>query len=291
MFDLSQIVEVFNNRELALGIWSFIFLFIALLSKQIRELFNSLISIFLIKEVGITLLLFFSYIGSLSYLFHSIGFWELELMKETILWTLFVGLILIGKFSKEENQNKIFKTVLTDSLTIILVLEFIIDTYVFSFWNEIFLVAGVSILALIEVVLKLNKDSKKAHKFVEKLLSIIGLIVLGFAIYYTILDIENFLTIGTLKSFIYPVILTILSLPFFYIFVLILKYDSIFNRIKNKTEEEKLKWKAKYIIFKHCLFSLSKLQKANEAIFYNLYMIKSDEDLKELDEAYQKHLQ
>jgi len=285
--ELTQIIEVFNNRELALITWSVFLFLVSSLNKAIRNSYINIVKIFAIRIVAITTLSFFAYVGFITYLFYSIGFWETEFLKNTILWTLFVGLILVWKFANSQEVQKLFNKVLINSFSVIIILEFIIDIYVYSFWHELLIVGIVSFLVIIEAVFSTNEEFKSAQIIVEKILSIIGLIILFIALYYALTDLADLFTLTTFKSLIYPIILTIFSFLFFYLFVLILKYESTFNRLKSSSADSSLKRKAKFMIFKHCLLSFKKIKKANNMSIYNLYKLSEEKDIKEMESVYE----
>jgi hypothetical protein len=67
------------------------------------------------------------YVCILVLLFSTIGFWQTNLIKDTVIWSLgtaFVHLININQVTKSEDY---FKTILFDNLKLILVLEFIVN--------------------------------------------------------------------------------------------------------------------------------------------------------------------
>lgn len=290
MAELTQIIEIFNNRELALIAWSVLLFALSLLSERIREIYISTIRIFAKKFIAITILSFFGYVGLITFLFYSFGFWESELLKNTILWTLFVGLILVWKFANSREAQKLFKTVLINSLSVIVILEFIVDMYVYSFWWEFAIIGFVSFLVLFEAILGTKKNLHNAQTKVGNILSIIGLLILFFALYSAFSDLESLITLETFKSLFYPLLLSIFSLPFFYLFVLILKYEDTFNRLKSSSAGKSVKRKAKFIIFKHCLLNFKKIEKANNMSIYNLYNLSDDSDLLELKSVYEEKI-
>lgn len=276
--------------ELALIAWSVILFAISLLSEKIRKSYFSIVSIFMNKVVGITILSFFGYISLITVLFYTVGFWGSEFLKNTILWTFFVGLILVWKFADGREAQKLFKTVLINSISVIIILEFIIGLYVYSFWWEFTIIGFVSFLVLYEAILSTKNDLHITRNRVGHMVSIIGLFILFFALYAAFSDLERLMTLVNFKLLVYPILLTIFSLPFFYLFILILKYEETFNRLKSSSANETVKRKAKFLIFKHCLFSFKKIKSANNMSIYNLYKLSDNADLNKLKKAYQEQI-
>jgi len=73
--------------------------------------------------------------------------------------------------------------------------------------------------------------------------------------------------------------------------VLYANYDTLFIRLEVGADKSaELKWETKKTIFKNCLFSINKTQRAKNLNIYNVTSIRSKSDIEEMDKIYQQEL-
>ena len=134
-----------------------------------------------------------------------------------------------------------------DNLKLIVILEFITTLYSFGLVIELILIPFLLLIAMVSGYVEVYKEHKQVKTIVDNLLSTFGICVLVYAIYKTISDLNNFTTITNLTTFLLPPILTFLFIPFFYLFALVVSYETLFVRlnffIKDKNDCKYAKWK------------------------------------------------
>lgn len=91
------IQEIFNNREIAIGIWVLIAVIILLFLKPTRDFLKTAIPILFSKKFVIFYAVFISFLIAVLYGLHWLGVWNIGLLKDTIFWDLFVELPLFAK--------------------------------------------------------------------------------------------------------------------------------------------------------------------------------------------------
>ncbi len=121
----------FNNREIAIGIWLTIFIFYALSKKDVRKSIKGVFIIFFDKKIILSVLLAAIYTVWNVYVLNSINLWNFSLVKDTIFWVCFVGIVMEFRFITSNADQSLFKNTIIDNLKIIIVLEFIVNTYTF----------------------------------------------------------------------------------------------------------------------------------------------------------------
>jgi len=236
--------QIFNNREIATAIWLLIlFLFVIRQRKvrrSIKQIFNSL---FHFKKLfPIILMIFYTAICVIALYF--INFWSISMLKETIYWmlgTAFIGLINANEIKQ---QNGFFKQTILKYVTLVFVLGFILNIYTFPLWIELLLVPTMTFTALSIQITELQKSKGSSYELVNKMfnkiLSLIGLILLIFTIYNTIYNYGEYFTIQNAKDLILPIILSTLYLPFIYLWALFLIYDELFIRININNKDHRI---------------------------------------------------
>lgn len=78
-----------------------------------------------------------------------------------------------------------------------------------------------------------DREKIKLNSCLNIILSLIVICMLLFSIYKSIVNYEYFFSVSTLKSFLLPIILTLLSLPYYYGIVLYMRYESFIVVVKH----------------------------------------------------------
>ena len=129
-------------------------------------------------------------------------------------------------------------------------------------------------IATTQAFSELDKKNIQATKLLTNILSIIGFVFLGFSIYKTIIGFETFFSFVTLRVFIFPLVLTILFIPFIYFLSLFSVYESYFIRLDFMTVKKDEVKTVKKLIKRIANINLNKLnriiQNFDKRIFYDI---------------------
>src|SRR6266487_2639991 len=129
---METLINVFNNREKALIIWILIVLICILVSKSFRPPFLSVLRALFARKIATAMLAMLAYISLVVFAAYKVHFWDISLLKDTIIWTLGTAFIMFVNSDKVNTESKYFKKVLLDNVKLIVLLEFIINLYVFN---------------------------------------------------------------------------------------------------------------------------------------------------------------
>ena len=77
-----------------------------------------------------------------------IGIWNRELLKDTVLWSLFSGLALALSGVQTQSDVPTWRSILKNQLKAIILLEFIVNTYTFALWVELLLAPTLVLIGL-----------------------------------------------------------------------------------------------------------------------------------------------
>jgi hypothetical protein len=225
-----KFVSEFNNRELSIIIWFVIFTIWALTQEKIRNASVSLIKAFFAKK------LFYGYLAMLLYItiiiapFYFLDIWGLHRIKNIVLWITCVAFVMLMQFSKATDKY-FFKKSVKDNFRILVLLEFIINLYVFSLWIELALVPFSALLGGMIAMAERDEQYKSVKKLLDIILSLMGVVFLAYAIYKVSTDFGNFISMNNLIDLTLPIFLTIMFLPFLYFIALYSNYESLFLRM------------------------------------------------------------
>ena len=241
-------MDIFNNREIAVGIWLLVVTLLALLSKSIRKIFLEsfprLCKLFFNRWILIPLGLAAGYIVLVILVLQKTGFWNSGLLKNTILWCISVPVVLMFRISTQDENS--FWNAVKDNFRATAALEFVVAFYTFSLWVELLIVPVTTVLVAMQAVAEVKKDYKLVEKLLSNLLGLIGLSLLVYATYKLFADFANFTQPGAITDFSLPVLLSVLLLPFLFIFAVFANYDKEFRLLELRIKDGDLRRYAKY---------------------------------------------
>jgi len=250
--------EHFSNREISIFIWSLVIVLFLLFSKKLRTSLFRTLTIFFGKTILKLIAMALCYYVAQIYLLHYIGIWDFSLIKDTIVWFIVVGLVLLFSTTKARDTG-FFRQILIDSVKWSLFLEFIINFHSFSLLVEIFIIPIITLLFLTQAFAETKQEYEPTNKLLTYILAIIGLSLIAYSVYKTILIYAEFLTWDNLLSFILAPILTILFIPFLYFFTLYMNYSDFFIHLNFLTNDKSKKNKVKRNVLLTARINMNKL--------------------------------
>ncbi len=252
---MSELQEVFNNREIAIGIWIMLVISVTVFTKPVRQFLKSvLIELFFYKFI-IFYIVFLSYFGIVTYGLYVIGFWDFSLLKDTIFWVLFLELPLFIKTIKKAKDNYFFVQLIKENVALVVIIQFILDFWTFNLIVEIILIPITVIVGFLYVI-SIKEKQQQVKRLFEWIFVIYGVVLVINTIYHIIQTPSEIINAVALKEFLLPIILLLLNLPIVYGLALYNIYEQVFIRVKgSKLQKSKIKFK----IFRFAGFYLSKI--------------------------------
>lgn len=244
---MNKLQEIFNNREISLFIWFGIFIIFVLTQKSMRNSMADVVKLLFGKYfLAIYLTLGIYLFGTFS-LLKATGLWTSVDIKDSIFWLFSVAFVLVFSLNKAKD-SKYFKEILIDTIKVIAILEFVINFYNFSLVTELILLPVLIFIVMLQAVAEMDSKNAQVAKLLTNLMAIFGFGLLIYSIYQMANGYSDFFKLGTIHSFILPIILTVLFLPYLYCLSLYSIYESNFIRIDFMTvKKEKVKKVKKHI--------------------------------------------
>lgn len=269
---MNNLHEIFNNREISFLIWSGIFIIFVLTQKSIKNSLADVVKLLFGKYfLGIYITLGIYLFGIFS-LLKSVGFWTSADLKDSIFWLFSVAFVLVFSLNKAKDSNY-FKAIIIDTVKVIVILEFVINFYNFSLATELTLLPLLIFIVMLQAVAELDSKNALEAKLFKHLIELFGLGLLIFSIYKMADGYSDFFKLGTLHSFILPLLLTVLFLPYLYCLSLYSIYESYFIRLDFMTvKKEKVKRVKRCIIQRAHLniYRLNKIiERFDKRVFYD----------------------
>jgi hypothetical protein len=280
--------DIFTNREIAIIIWIAIITIFALFRKQVRNsLLNDIKSVLNIK----ILLYIFVYLFYFHLILDYLGWWDINNLKDIIIWFMFSGLPIGVFVATNKLERGYWKNIVLDNLKLVVLVEFIISSFTFSLIAELFLVPIITLIVALNTFSGHYKEYKPAEKLTSNIMSFFGLFLLIYSLFRTIIEIHSIGNISTLNAFLLPVVCSIISVPYMYVFKLIVEYENLFIRLKfgrKRTRKLDLLIKLRLVLF--CNVQVKKLQIASDMSNYNLMSISSKDEIDSAIRSYKNVL-
>ncbi len=224
-------MDIFNNREVAIGIWLLAFVAFAVSIKSVRQSIPSLWQTFLHPKILTPLFLMLVYVAAVVFVLFESGFWNTSQLKNTIFWTLSVAIVSMFRIPQISKDEAYFRILLKDNFKIIVILEFVIAFYTFSLLTELVIVPALTFLVTLQAVSETEHQYRQVSRLLANILTAIGCGLVLYAGFMIVLEPSSFFQAGTFSDFTLPIALTILFLPFLFALSLYAQYESLFARI------------------------------------------------------------
>jgi hypothetical protein len=280
-------MNLFNNREIAIAVWILVIFIILLFIRGIRESLKDLVKVLFHRKILILVLSIIVYTVGITFVLYLLNFWNISLLKDTILWLCFSGIVICFRYVSSKEDENLLRNIIIDNIKIVIIIEFIANFFTFSLAAELVLIPFMAFIAGLDVIAKTDKKNISVVRLLNGLQIIIGLFIFIYAFSQAIADYKNIVNLDTLKSFLLAPLLAVLFSPFVYFMALLVKYELLFLRLEMGCEKsKKLKNYAKKKIILYCLLSLKKTKKALNMKTYNLMLIRNKDDVDEMVKAY-----
>ena len=238
---MSQLLNIFSTREISIILWGIILFIASMFVKGMSKILGDFFKIAGSKIVILFISISAIYTLLMVSLLWKLYLWNITLLKDTCIWFLFSFISIIFNVNKARNFS-FFREIIKDNIKIILVFEFVVNFYTFSLPVELIIIPIISFIGIVqgfaEATQKREPKNQQVASCFGKIMSIFGAGLLIFTTYKTVTDYANFFTISNLKSFLLPINLTLLSLPFLYGLALYMEYENLFKVIKHLRKHE-----------------------------------------------------
>lgn len=275
---MSELQNIFNNREIAIGIWVSLAVIISIFTKPVKQFLKSVIPILFCRKFVVFYIVFLFHLCLVIYFLYAIGFWSISLLKDTIFWVLFIELPLFIKTIEKAKDNHFFIKLIKDNLAIAVIIEFLINFWTFSLVTEIIIVPITVFIGLLYAFAAREQKYLKVKQFFDWIFVIFGLFAIINSGKHLYDNPEAFFSLSTLQAFLLPLLLLLLNLPVVYGLALYNTYEQVFIRVKGKKNENiKMKWS----IIKFSGIYLSKITAIHNNLQYTTVISLTDNDMKE----------
>lgn len=274
---MKALQEVFNNREIALGMWLLIAIAILTFTKAGRKFIGDVSPILFCGKFVVFYAIFLSYFGLMIYGLYAIGIWDISLLKNTIFWILFLELPLFDKTIEKAKDNHFFTQLIKENIALIVIVDFLLNFWTFGLIAEIIIVPIIVIICFLSALAARKKEHQSAKRLFDWIFVVFGVAVIINMIKHIVQVPNEIMNMAVLKEFLLPLFLLILNLPIVYGLALYNIYEQVFLRVKgNEVEKPKIKRK----IFRFAGICLSRITLVHNHVAQILVISLTETDMK-----------
>jgi len=278
-----------SNREWAVVVWLTVFVLGAMLMKDVRSVFWGILKMLVHPKIAIPIVLFGVYIAGVVLIAWRFGLWDSDLIKDTIIWTLGPAFVLFFNLTRVGEQDFLRRTV-RHTLTMVVVLEFIVNLYSFSLPVEIVIVPATTVMALTAIVAGTKSEYAPVGRFLNWVLAIIGFGLVGHALDLVVRGWATLDKAGAVRELVLPIWLTLAIVPIIYVFGLLSVYETIFVRLRFVIHEPRERRHAKWALVSTLHFRAGSLAQFGGEWQHRLTQTHSFKDARATLKAYRRSL-
>lgn len=106
-----------------------------------------------------------------------------------------------------------------------------------------------TILVVVNTYAKYNPEHQSVEKLSERVLAIIGTILISHSLYIVYSNSDKYMQLTTFQNFLVPLLLTVMLIPFLFCIAKIMAYETGFIQISIYTDSRQLRRYAKFKSF------------------------------------------
>lgn len=266
--------EVFTNRDIATILWLTALFIFAMTKKDVRASIKDVAVQFFNPKLFIPLLISTVPAILIVLIFNYYDLWNAIMTKTAVVWAIGTGFVSFINTGKHTDGKELFFGSARDALKFIVILEFLINFYVFPLYIELIFVPFVTMLVLLSTfagaMQSKNEDVKLVKKFLDGGISAIGLALIIYVLIQFIRAPSQVLTVQNLEELILPILLTFTYIPSIYALAVYSSYEQLFIRLKFLVDENDIR--LKLLCIRKAKLSLRHINKLSQYMFKEIAM-------------------
>jgi hypothetical protein len=236
---------VLNNRELATLLWIAILVVFILFKQNTRSALVKVLKTASQPKLATVWTVYIAWILVFVILMDWVGFWRTELAKDTFVWMVTGGIAVLTQVT-EATKAGYFRRAVLRVLSMVVILEYLINLTSFSLWVEFFVMQPVVTGVYIAPIVTEDPEQQKTWRRIRGYFSIILVTTLLTHTAQSLNESLETLDMGFIAlRAIWPMLLGIWVLMLVFGLALIFTYEQAFLNLESSRGEGKELWKVK----------------------------------------------
>ncbi len=267
---MDAVTNQLTNRDIALLVWLTMFVIFLLVNRDIRNTLKPHLRTLLVSKLTIFLLILMAYMSFVTTAGYKVGAWQLWMLKDTLYWFFGSALVTFFTINQASKDERYFTRIVSQNLRFAVVLDFVINLYVFPLVVELLLLPAATLLAMLVVVAGTKPEYAQVKAVLQWLIALVGLAILAHAGLEVVSSPHSLATVSNLEALLLPLVLTILLLPLVYVFALYASYEELHTQLKIFSRDKTLTRFATWQIVKACRGRLSEVRRFSGNFMVNV---------------------
>jgi hypothetical protein len=229
--------DVFNSREIATACWLGAGLIWMVFKSPARKALWGVLRTFFCRQILVPVCIMALWCGISVWLLAGVGLWKAALLKDTIMWFCAGALAMAMRLATSKEED-VFRKVVADNFRIVILLEFLLNTYTFSLPVELILMPLIALVAMIGEYASWHAEHAPVAKLMQIVQALFGFAILAYAAARAISDLGSLASLDTFRSVALAPLLSALFIPFLYVFLVAVKYQEVFVRLEIGAEKD-----------------------------------------------------
>ena len=248
-----------------------------------------LLTLIFFSKVSVVLLAMLAYVSFVVLIFHWLHLGHRWMLKDALFWFFGTAIIVLFTTNQAGKEKHYIRKIALDNLKFAVVLDFVVNLYVFNLAVELVLLPFLAMLAMLSVVAVTKDEYKPAKKLINGITAVIGFGFILYALVSVLADPRGFATMKNLEDFLTPIALTLTFLPFVYGVALYGAYGELLVRVGFRIHDDKeLLGYAKWQIILACRFRLRSVNRFAKDFVHKLGGAGSREEVSDVLNAFRR---
>ncbi len=272
--------DMFNSREIATGCWLGLGLIWTLSQASVRKALWGVVRTFFRRQILGPVCVMALWSGISVRLLAAIDLWDVSLLKDTMLWFCLSAMAMSMRLATSKADEDVFWKVVGENFKVVILLEFLINTYTFSLPVELVVMPLIALIAMISEYASSYEEHASVAKLTQGIQVLFGFVILAYATVRALSDLSALGTMETLRSVALAPLLFTLFVPCLYLFMVVVKYEQVFVRLKLGAEKDpSVKRYARRCILAYVRLSMKKLHLLLRDHAGDLVRIRTEDDV------------
>jgi hypothetical protein len=266
-----DVLGIFNNREIAIFVWLLLFSAFALRNKGVRESLISVVEAASSRKIVIPVITLALYTGVVCYILSRLSLWNAKLAKDTVFWFFSAGVVTMFSYVTAKDGNLPVRKFLANNLRVVVILEFIMNTFTLALWAELLIVPVATVVVFLSTYLEVTRGDRRVAKFLSGVQAVVGTVLMVYVLYRVLGNYHVLGSLDALRSFLLPILLTVTLIPAAYLMAVYSCYERLFIGFKiGREKQPRFVGYCKRAIFRNCGIRFKKISLLKPSDLINL---------------------
>lgn len=230
----------FDNREIAVCVWGFVLIAWAARTPNVRSSIAKFVSAAFAKQIVVSVIIFTAYFVGFVWILSFAGIWAESQLKLTVFWFFSAGLAGLASAANASEGLTNVKEKIKGNFSISVFLDFFVNLYRMPLLAELLFVPFSALLGAVVAYSGFHDKYKNVETLGNRLMVIIGLVVLSYAVYSTAINYKEVFTIDNARALVLPIVFSFGISPIYFAGAVYVSYENVFVRIPFLIKDQSL---------------------------------------------------